>query len=97
MRPIDTHRCTVRNGGAFVSRGPRGLLNRVWGSIGGDAAHGLLEFAAEDKAICERVQRGVSGDFAPGRLVPLERVVEDFGHYLNWRLNGVEPQPPPRE
>ena len=72
VHPIDTHRCSVRTGGAFASRGPRGLLNRVWESIGGDAAHGLLEFTAEDKAICERVQRGVSGDFAPGRLVPLE-------------------------
>ena len=46
---------------------------------------------SEDKAICERAQRGVSGDFVPGRLLPVERVVEDFGHYLNWRLNGVEP------
>ena len=27
----------------------------------------------------------------PGRPVPIERVVEDFDHYLNWRINGVEP------
>ena len=93
VHPIDTHRCAVRAGGAFASRGPAGVLDRVWESVGGDdaGAHGLLDFVAEDKAICERVQRGVGGDFVPGRLVPLERVVEDFGHYLNWRLNGVEP------
>ena len=101
VHPIDTHRCTVRTGGAFASRGPATVLDRVWESVGGGAgAHGLLEFLAEDKAICERVQRGVSGDFVPGRLVPMERVVEDFGHYLNWRLNSVEPpavhtEPPP--
>ena len=23
----------------------------------------------------------------------MERVVADFGHYLNWRLNQVEPPP----
>ncbi len=55
------------------------------------ASHTLLNFLSEDKAICERVQRGVTGNFVPGRLVPLERVVADFGHYLNWRLNEVEP------
>jgi len=32
----------------------------------------------------------MSGNFAPGRLVPMERVV-DFGHYLNWRFNDVAP------
>ena len=26
-------------------------------------------------------------------LPPMERVVADFGHYLNWRLNHVEPPP----
>ena len=54
----------------------------------------MKDFLPEDKAICERVQRGVSGDFVPGPLVPMERVVADFGHYLNWRLNDVEPPPP---
>ena len=93
VHPIDTHRCTVRSGGAWASHGPAGILDGVLESVAGDdaGAHGLLDFMSEDKAICERVQRGVSGDFAPGRLVPLERVVADFGRYLNWRLNGVEP------
>ena len=49
------------------------------------------DFLKEDKAICERAQRGFSGDFTPGKLLPVERVVADFGHYLNWRLNDVEP------
>ena len=49
------------------------------------------DFLAEDKTICERIQRGAAGDFRPGRLLPVERVVEDFGHYLNWRINDVEP------
>ena len=57
----------------------------------GAAAYSLLDFLPEDKAICERGQRGATGDFVPGRLVPMERVVADFGHYLNWRLNHIEP------
>ncbi len=47
-----------------------------------------------DKAICERGQRGAAGDFEPGRLLEVERVVADFGHYLNWRINDVEPPAP---
>ena len=92
VHPIGTHRCTVRTGGAFASRQLSDVLRRVGESVSGYVgANGLLDFLSEDKAICERVQRGVSGDFVPGRLVPLERVVEDFGHYLNWKLNDVEP------
>lgn len=92
VHPIDAHRCTVRTGGAFASRRRAGVLRRIgeWFSWGA-GAHGLLDFLSEDKAICERVQRGVTGNFVPGRLVPLERVVEDFGHYLDWRLNNVQP------
>ena len=57
------------------------------------SVYSLPDFLPEDKAICERGQRGASGDFSPGRLVPAERVVADFGHYLNWRLNNIEPPP----
>ncbi len=92
VHPIDTDRCTVRTGGAFASRQRSGLLDRIREKLSWTAGtHGLLDFLSEDKAICERVQRGAGGDFVPGRLLPVERVVEDFGHYLNWRLNGVEP------
>ena len=92
VHPIDTHRCAVRTGGAFASHQGTGVFRQIREWLRWSAgAHGLFDFLSEDKAVCERVQRGVSGDFDPGRLLPLERVVEDFGHYLNWRLNDVEP------
>ena len=92
VHPIDTHRCAVRTGGAFASHRGTGVFRQIREWLRWSAgAHGLFDFLSEDKAICERVQRGVSGDFDPGHLLPLERVVEDFGHYLNWRLNDVEP------
>ncbi|MDE0037283.1 MAG: aromatic ring-hydroxylating dioxygenase subunit alpha [Gammaproteobacteria bacterium] len=94
VHPIDTDRCTVRTGGAFASHRRGGGLDRLRDWIGrtmGEVAYAVPDFLPEDKAICERVQRGIGGDFAPGQLVPMERVVADFGHYLNWRLNEVEP------
>ena len=94
VHPIDPDRCAVRTGGAFSSAPPvrpRGrLAKRIIRSVG-NAAYPLPDFLPEDRAICERGQRGAAGDFAPGRLVPIERVVADFGHYLNWRLNAIEP------
>ena len=51
-------------------------------------------FLEEDRAICERAQAGMNARrSAGGRLVPLERVVVDFHHYLGWRLLGEEPPP----
>ncbi len=99
VRPMGTHRCAVHTGGAFASRqeaaAPRGRLGKWMArTLGKAAAYTQPDFLPEDKAICERVQRGYTGDFVPGRLVPMERVVADFGHYLNWRLNGVEPPAP---
>ena len=94
--PVGVARCTVRLGSASAP-GPHGSLGRLARSISESisaAAYPVKDFLPEDKAICERVQRGASGDFAPGPLVPMERVVADFGHYLNWRLNDVEPPPP---
>ncbi|MXV90949.1 MAG: aromatic ring-hydroxylating dioxygenase subunit alpha [Acidimicrobiia bacterium] len=94
VHPMGTDCCAVRTGGAFASapparlRGP--IARRIIKSVT-DAAYPLPDFLHEDKAICERGQRGSIGDFTPGRLVPIERVVADFGHYLNWRLNDVEP------
>ena len=102
VHPIDTHRCAVRTGGAHASHRRSGAIRRLgeWFSWGFNA-YTPLDFLSEDKAICERVQRGLTGNFVPGRLVPLERVVADFGHYLNWRLNNIQPpavhsQPSPR-
>ena len=94
VRPIDVGRCAVRTGGAFASPPGAGSLGKLAKSIAASVsavAYPMADFLPEDKAICERVQRGVSGDFVPGRLVAMERVVADFGHYLNWRLNKVEP------
>ena len=52
-------------------------------------------FIEEDRAICERVQKGMAARTSQGgRLVPLERVVVDFHHYLGARLLGEEPPPP---
>ena len=95
VHPEGIGRCVVRTGGAFASRRGTGSRSRVsqWitRSLDSAASYSLPDFLPEDKAICERGQRGATGDFSPGRLVPAERVVADFGHYLNWRLNGIEP------
>ncbi len=100
VHPISVDRCSVRTGGAYASPGStrspssRGRFSQWLSRIAGNAAaHSLPDFLPEDKAICERGQRGAAGDFSPGGLVAAERVVADFGHYLNWRLNGVEPPP----
>ena len=94
VHPIDVARCSVRTGSAVATApGAAGRLARSIAESVSAAAYPMVDFLPEDKAICERVQRGVAGDFAPGRLVPMERVVADFGHYLDWRLNHVEPPP----
>ena len=95
VHPVDTERCAVRTGGAFVSDRRASLFSRLgeWLNWAAATAYPQSDFLREDKAICERVQRGVTGEFVPGCLVPIERVVVDFGDYLNWRLNDVEPPP----
>ena len=97
VHPIDTHCCAVRTGSAFASRPQAGSLGGLvkWITRSVSAImYSSPDFLPEDKAICERGQRGASGDFVPGQLVPMEKIVADFGHYLNWRLNDVEPPPP---
>ena len=95
VNPVGPHRCTIRTGGSFIPSRGRRERGRLWEwlaeTVGNAAAYALPDFLPEDKAICERVQRGITGNFVPGRLVPMERVVVDFGHYLNWRLNDVDP------
>jgi len=90
-------RCVIRSGGAFPSPAPDATGNRLskWLTQAATAASTLAmpDFLPEDKAICERGQRGAVGDFSPGLLLDVERIVADFGHYLNWRLNDVEPPP----
>lgn len=100
VHPIDVGSCVVRTGGAFTSPPPERSSNILskWITQGTTAAAALAlpDFLPEDKAICERGQLGARGDYEPGQLLGVERIVADFGHYLNWRLNGVEPeiQPP---
>lgn len=92
--PAGLRKCKVVTGGAYGMTQDGGALGKLseWfdRTVSGGQDGGFL---LEDKAICERVQRGFVGDFAPGQLVAMERVVVDFGHYLNWRINGVQPPP----
>lgn len=51
-------------------------------------------FLAEDKEICERVQRGMySQKGKGGKLVSLEQILVDFRHYIGNRLFGTAPEP----
>lgn len=91
VSPFGTNRCAIRTGGAYASGKHESVLGKLDEWLGASESYALADFLHEDRAICERIQRGAAGDFVPGRLVPLERVVEDFGHYLKWRLSNIEP------
>ena len=95
VHPRATDSCLITTGGSFPSPPPEQASSRVkkWATQAATAAatYVIPDFLPEDKAICERGQRGAEGDFAPGQLLEVERVVADFGRYLNWKLNGVEP------
>lgn len=93
VRPLTSDTCEVRIGGTSSFGDNANSHGRIaeWLTRLGAATLGLGDFLAEDKAICERIQSGMSGDFVSGKLVPIERVVIDFGHYLNWRLNQIDP------
>ena len=96
--PLATDRCLIRTGAAFTSAPPDPDAGRLKKMVSGAAsaayAMAVPDFLPEDRAICERGQRGAAGDYRPGRLLDVERVVIDFGHYLAWRLHGTEPPPP---
>lgn len=92
--PTGPNVCQIRTGSAFAPTQHRSALRDI-GEWLADAIEATLvpDFLPEDKEICERVQRGMVGDFNPGQLLSVERVVRDFNHYYDWRLNGVEPPP----
>lgn len=94
VHPVGTGGSAMRFGAAYANSEGSGSFRRLgewlWKMVGYQS-FGLPDFLPEDKEICERIQRGFTGDFSPGQLLPVERVVADFGHYLNWRLNQVEP------
>ncbi len=49
----------------------------------------LAAIMQEDKALCERAQRGMrSRRGKPGPLVELDRPISDFHRYLGWKLFG---------
>ena len=85
--PAGPERCHVRMAGISAYSGDPGVVPA-----------GLAEaFLAEDKVICERVQRGMRARrSAGGKLVEMERVVVDFHNYLAWRLFGDPPRAPHR-
>ncbi len=71
-----------------LTKGKPDVITRM---VYGGYASAFLE---EDRAICERAQRGMAARHSKGgKLVPLERVVVDFHHYLGWRMLGEEPPP----
>ena len=70
-----------------ATNGIERLMNKAASSISNMV---IPDFLPEDKTICERGQRGASGDFQPGRLVPMEQVLVDFHEYLVDRL-GTDP------
>lgn len=92
VHPIETHRCEVRTGGAFKSNGSSNLIGHLSAWFNWSAETMLPgDFLAEDKEICQRVQSGISGDFSPGQLLKIERVVVDFGRYLHGKLHAGTP------
>jgi phenylpropionate dioxygenase-like ring-hydroxylating dioxygenase large terminal subunit len=87
--PLAHDRSLIIDGGAYAHPSPstQSGLSKWVGSTAArvmDAA--VPDFLPEDKAICERGQRAATGDFEPGTLVPMERVVVDFHEYLRARL-----------
>lgn len=63
------------------------LSKKSWGSESKSSQKFTESFFAEDKFICERLQRGMAGTLAtPGQLVTMEKVLVDFQHYLGSRL-----------
>jgi len=96
VQPLAIDRCRLRFGAAYGSPPPARDASRLtrWVYQAGTAAAeamALPDFLPEDRAICERGQRGALGDFEPGPLLEIERVVQDFGHYLAWQLNEAAP------
>ncbi len=87
--PIATDRSRVVTGGAYTSTDPAtsGALTKVLKRGAAAAAEALIpDFLPEDKAICERGQRAASGEFEPGPILDVERVVRDFHAYLARQL-----------
>lgn len=76
--PVDSSHCMVRSAG--ISN-----VKSRWEDKNETAF--VEAFFAEDKDICERVQKGMSSTLTKGgKLVTMERVVADFHQFLGSRL-----------
>jgi len=83
--PTDAEHCTVIPGG--MSEHPVKNFNSPEFQF-------VHAFLAEDKEICERVQRGMySRKGEGGKLVSLEQILVDFRHYIGSRLFGTCAEP----
>ena len=97
VQPLAVDRTRIVTGAAYhhppaeASRGLSRWVTKASTAVG----TGLPDFLPEDRAICERGQRGATGGFTPGPLLPVEQVIVDFHHFLNRQLHGV-PGPPVR-
>lgn len=96
VEPISAGRTRTISGGAFEYTDPEqsskigALLKKATQRVSESL---IPDFLPEDKWICERGQLAASGDFDPGTIVPMERVITDFHHYLKRQLHNVEPPP----
>lgn len=81
VHPMDASTSVVRSGAVASDLS----------SYGDPQAREFTEaFFAEDKDMCERVQRGMYSNRAKGgQLVDMERIVVDFHRYLASRLYGT--------
>ena len=76
--PSGATECTVRLGTLSTQ-----------GSVSQSEAEFIATFFAEDKMICERVQKGMRSTHSRGgSLIDMERVVVDFHQYLASRVSG---------
>ena len=83
VHPLSPERTRVSTA-LFLASGREEAFGR--GPFGVPAAGTVLE---EDRAMCERVQRGMHARAgAPGQLVELEQILVDFHTYLADRLTG---------
>lgn len=81
--PINENESFIRSGG---------IAKSTWGYNDKKTQEFTDAFFAEDKAICERVQRGMNSTHTQGgKLVDMERILVDFHQYLASRLFNSEP------
>ncbi len=89
VEPLGVSATRVISGGAFSDTDPArssavsGFLKRASARVSESL---VPDFLPEDRAICERGQRAASGNFEPGPILEIEKVLVDFHRYLRSRL-----------